>query len=139
MAQTQQNDGFQSRLTRRVWKLFYWTFAWVLSTALLALGPKYFWNRGKALTLVAFGIDLAVGVGMILANKSFLQDQDELQRKIHLEAMGITLGVVFIAISAYPLARAYEAVPFDAGVAHLAVLMSVTYLTSLLMGHRRYR
>ncbi len=48
-------------------------------------------------TLLAVGLDVAVGVGMILATKKYVVELDELQRKVYLNALGITMGVGLIA------------------------------------------
>ena len=40
--------------------------AWVAATALMAFGPKFLWNKTLVFTLLAVGLDVAVGVGMIL-------------------------------------------------------------------------
>ena len=49
-----------------------WNGAWVAATALMAFGPKFLWNKALVFTLLAVGLDVAVGVGMILANKKYL-------------------------------------------------------------------
>lgn len=136
-----------SRLRARTRKgtrtLHYWTSAWLLSNALLAFGPEFLWDEMLEATLVAFGISVAIGVGFIIANKKHLQTLDELHQKVMLDAMAITLGVVFVVGVPYSLLDAYEVVGFDSGIAipiaALYVLMSVTYKVSMVLGLRRYR
>jgi hypothetical protein len=82
---------YQSRIRTNVIRLFRWNGAWGAATVLMALGPKFLWNKALVFTLLAVGLDVAVGVGMILANKNYLAELDELQRKFQLNAMGITL------------------------------------------------
>src|ERR1700722_20773747 len=85
-------NSYQSRTRTNVIRLFRWNGAWGAATALMAFGPKFLWNRDLVFTLLAVGLDVAVGVGMILANKKYLAELDELQQKVQLNAMGITLG-----------------------------------------------
>jgi hypothetical protein len=135
----QPESRYQSRVRTNVRRLFGWTAAWGAATALMAFGPKFLWNKAPVFTLLAVGLDVAVGVGMILANKNYLAELDELQRKIQLNAMGITLGVGLIAGVPFSLMDTYHLIPFHADIANLVILMSLTYLVSNLYGTWRYR
>jgi hypothetical protein len=131
--------GYESRIRTSVIRLFYWDGAWGAATALMAFGPRFLWNRALGLTLLAVGLDIAVGVGMILANKNFLAELDELQRKVQLNSMGITLGVGLIAGVPLSVMDAYHLIPFHGDIGYLLILMSVTFVVSNLYGTRRYR
>lgn len=139
----QQGSRLHSRIRKRTRTLFYWTLAWVLSTTLLAFGPRFLWDESLAVTLIALGISVASGVGLIIAYKKHMQALDELHQKVMLDAMAITLGVVFVAGVPYSLLDAYDVVGFDSGIAiptgALYVLMSVTYMVSMVVGLQRYR
>ncbi len=130
---------YESRTRMNVIRLFRWNGAWGAATALMAFGPKFLWNRALVFTLLAVGLDVAVGVGMILANKNYLTELDELQRKVQLNSMGITLGVGVIAGVPLSVMDAYHVIPFHADIAHLSILMAVTFLVSNLYGTWRYR
>jgi len=132
-------NGYQSRVRTNVIRLFLWNGAWVAATALMAFGPKFLWNKTLVFTLLAVGLDVAVGVGMILANKTYLAELDELQRKVQLNAMGITLGVGLIAGVPFSVMDSYHVIPFHADIAHLLIFMSLTFVVSNLYGTWRYR
>jgi hypothetical protein len=132
-------NGYESRVRTNVIRLFRWNGAWAAATALMALGPKFLWNKALVFTLLAAGLDVAVGVGMILANKNYLAELDELQRKVQLNSMGITLGVAVVAGVPISVLDAYHVIPFHADVAYLLILMSLTFGVSNLYGTRRYR
>jgi len=132
-------NGYQSRVRTNVIRLFRWNGAWGAATALMAIGPKFLWNKALMFTLLAVGLDLAVGVGMILANKKYIAELDELQRKVQLNSMGITLGVALIAGVPLSVLDAYHVIPFHADIAYLLLLMSLTFAVSNLYGTRRYR
>jgi hypothetical protein len=131
--------GYQSRTRANVIRLFRWNGAWAAATALMAFGPKFLWNKAFVFTLLAVGLDVAVGVGMILANKKYVLELDELQRKVQLNSMGITLGVALIAGAPFSVMDSYRLIPFHANIAYLLVLMSLTFAVSNLYGTRRYR
>jgi hypothetical protein len=132
-------NGYESRTRTNVIRLFRWNGAWAAATLLMALGPKFLWNKALGFTLLAVGLDVAVGVGMILANKKYIADLDELQRKVQLNSMGITLGVGLIAGVPLSVMDAYHVIPFHADIAYLLILMTVTFAVSNLYGTRRYR
>jgi len=140
MNQTGQLEGgYNSRIRANVIRLFYWNGAWVAATALMAFGPKFLWNKASVFTLLAVGLDLAVGAGMIVANKKYIAELDELQRKVQLDSMGITLGVALIAGVPFSVMDAYHLIPFHADIAYLLILMSLTFAVSSLFGTWRYR
>jgi len=132
-------NGYQSRIRTNVIRLFRWNGAWGAATALMAFGPQFLWNRTLVFTLLAVGLDVAVGVGMILANKNYLAELDELQRKVQLNSMGITLGVAVVAGVPCSVMDAYHVIPFHADIAYLLILMILTFAVSNLYGTRRYR
>jgi hypothetical protein len=131
--------GYQSRTRTNVIRLFGWTVAWGAVTALMAFGPKFLWSKALVFTVLAVGLDVAVGIGMILANKKYLAELDELQRKVQLNSMGITLGVALIAGAPLSVMDAYHVIPFHADISNLLILMSLTFVVSNLYGTRRYR
>lgn len=132
-------NGYRTRLAAGTLRLFFWASAWVAATALMRFGPKYFWNGAMVFTLLATGLDLAVGLGLILAHKTYLTNLDELQRKVYLEAFGITAGVAVVVGVPMSLMDSYGFISFHAEIWHLIVLMSLTYAASVVYGNLRYR
>src|SRR5882757_3263357 len=132
-------NSYQSRIWKRTIRLACWGGTWLAATALMKFGPKFLWNKALVFTLLAVGLDVAVGVGMILANKSYLAELDELQRKVQLNAMGITLGVGLIAGVPFSVMDSYHLIPFHADIASLLILMALTFVVSNLYGTWRYR
>jgi hypothetical protein len=132
-------NGYQSRLRRNLKMLAYWNLAWVAATALMSFGPKFLWHRALLFTLLAVGLDVAVGIGMILATRKYVAELDELQRKVYLNALGITVGVALITGVPYSVMATYLVIPFKADIAHLVIIMALTFLASILYGTWRYR
>jgi hypothetical protein len=132
-------NRYQSRVRANVIRLFRWNGAWGAASVLMAFGPRFLWNKALVFTLLAVALDVAVGVGMIVANKKYIAELDELQRKVQLDSMGITLGVALVAGVPFLVMDAYHVIPFHADIAYLLVLMSLTFAVSNLYGTRRYR
>ena len=78
----------QLRQTQR--PLFLFTGLWVVSTALLTFGPKY-WSYQLGLTVFAILLNLVAGATMLIAYFRHIKTMDELQRQTHLEAMSLFL------------------------------------------------
>ncbi len=131
--------GYQSRFRTNTKRLVGWNGAWVAATFLMLLGPKVLWNNALGFTLPAVGLDVAVGVGMVLATKKYVMELDELQRKVFLNALGIAMGVGLITGVPLSAMDAYHVIPFHANIGLLIVLMGLAFFVSFLYGTWRYR
>jgi len=120
-------------------RLAVWTTAWVVTQALAVFGPGHVWQSGESLTALALLINLGAGVGMIMAIRRHLNGLDELQRKIQLEAMALCLGVGLVGGMAYTTLGATNLIQIDAKISHLVILMALTYLVGVILGHRKYQ
>lgn len=134
-----QESGYQSRIRTSNLRLARWTGAWVAATLLMAFGMKYLWKKAVGFVFLAVGLDVAVGVGMILATINYVAELDELQRTIYLNALGITLGVALIVGIPYSMMDTYGVIPFQAEIPHLIILMGLTFKLSFRFVARRYR
>jgi len=132
-------NSYQLRTRANILRLFWWNGAWVAATALMAFGPKFLWSRALLVTLLAVGLDVAVGIGVILANKKYIAELDELQRKVYLNALAITVGVAVIVGIPFSVMDTYHVIPFKADIAHLVILMGLTFGVSVAYGSWRYR
>jgi len=130
--------GLAQRTRQNTARLAAWTGAWVITLALAVFGSLLLWDS-KALTLGAILVNVGVGIGMIMANKRHLDGLDELQRKIQLEAMGIALGVGLVGGMAYSTMDVTDVMPGDAEISFLVILISLTYLVSVVVGVRKFK
>ena len=125
-------------LKKNTKKLAIWTVAWVGTLAFLSGGVNNLWDS-LLITKIGLSINFAIGIGMIIANKNLFNHYDELQRKIHLEALALTLGLtVVVGISCE--------VSFDLGIInsepeteYLILFISFSYIVSVLLNSRRYK
>ena len=98
-----ENQDWSTRVKKNTINLALWTGAWTSSMALATFGPMVIWQGNDALTITGIIINILLGVGMILANIRNLNGMDDLQKKIHLEAMALALGVGVIGGLSYSL------------------------------------
>ncbi len=132
-------DNWKLRNKRNTLRLGLWTAGWLVTLALATFGPKLLWNFNTAFSIPAIILNLLVGVGMIWANIVQLKGLDEMQQKIQLNAMGITLGVTLVAGISYSLLDITKVIQFDAEISFLVMLMGLTYLIAILIGNRSYQ
>lgn len=134
------NKRYESRVAKSTLKLLCWSVAWVLALGLLAVGEDFLWEDASTVpTVIAFAIAVLVGIGMVIANKNYLKDLDELQQKVWLEAMSITLGVPLAVGVPYSIMVEHGVAPSDKWFTYLIILMSLTFFASFILGMRRYK
>lgn len=117
----------------------YWTLAWVATTAVAAFGPRLVWNFATLPTVLGVLTNIVVGFGMILATRRHLRGLDEMQQKIFLDAGALTLGVGLVCGSSYELLEDIKLITFEPEIPHLAILMCLTFMVGMVVGHRKYR
>ena len=119
-------------------QLALWTWTWVATLALATFGPKFIWEGNMGLTVGAIVLNLANGVLMILANRKLFNHLDELERKIQLESLGLTLGLTVVVGLTYSLLYQTNLIPGDAEIGILVGFVGITYMIALLINRRRF-
>ena len=135
---TETNSNWAQQTKKNTQRLGKWTIAWVLSVALATFGPIFLW-QSATLSIIAIGLNLILGIGMIVANKIYLDGLDELQKRIQLEAMALTLGVGLVCGIAYTILDVVNVIAQDAEISYLIILLGITYLIGITIGQLRYR
>jgi hypothetical protein len=116
-----------------------WTLAWTLSMAIATFGPQFLWNEESIGTLLAIIVNLILGVRMILANRKFINSGDELQKKIQLESLGLTLGLAVIVGLSYSLLDQMNLISGNAEISILVLFIGITYLVTMTVNNRKYK
>lgn len=133
-----QRSGGHQRQVEANTQLALWTLAWTASVALAVFGPSYLWDSPAA-SWTAVALNVAVGIGWIIAHARYLRGIDELQRKIMQDALAVTLGVGWVGGFAYLIADTADLVATDINVGLFPVLLAVVYIVAIIGGHVRYR
>tara|TARA_B110000285_G_scaffold174479_1_gene195634 strand:- start:297 stop:704 length:408 start_codon:yes stop_codon:yes gene_type:complete len=116
-----------------------WSVLWVVSMAITTFGRIFIWEENTALNILTILINLGFGVGMILANRKYINALDDLQKKIQTDAMGIALGVGVVGGLSYSLLDQSNVITQDAEIGFLVMLISLTYMIGTLIGQKRYK
>jgi hypothetical protein len=118
--------------------LFLWTSAWVVSIAVATFGPIWVWESNKIVIGLSILATVGIGIQMLRANILHLRGLDELQQKIHLEAMSITLGLALIFGLAFSLLDTTNMISGDAEISFLVIFMGLTYVAAVFINNWRY-
>jgi hypothetical protein len=132
-------NKYKDRNSQNTRNLKMWTAAWVVSMAITVFAPKFVWDFNTLLTIIGVVVNLAIGFGMLLANRRYLRGLDEMQQKIMFDAMGLTLGVGMVVGLSYELLEDIKLITFQPEIGHLVVIMCLTYLAGIIAGHRKYK
>lgn len=125
--------------TKRVKKLAIWTWSWVATLAIATFGPEFIWDNHPFLTTFAILVNFANGVLMILANRDLFNHFDELEKKIHLESIAITLGLSMVVGLTFTILDQQDLIPFDANISYLVMFMGICYLVAIVINTKRYK
>ena len=115
-----------------------WTWTWVGTMALATFGPKFIWEGQTVLTSLAILVNLLNGVLMISANRKLFNFYDELERKIHLESLALTLGLTVVVGLSYSLLDQTNLISFDAEIGVLVLFVGVTERITFFINRKRY-
>ena len=118
--------------------LLIWVLAWVVSTAVLSAGVNNLWDS-LLLTKIGLFINLALGVGMIIANKNLFNYYDELQKKIHFEAMALTLGLTVVVGLVYEISFDFGVINSEPEFEYLVLFICFSYMTSIIVNSLRFK
>ena len=115
-----------------------WTLAWVASLAFLTGAENSLWDN-IIFTQIGLIINLAIGIGMIIANKNLFKTYDEQQKKIQFEAMAITLGLAVVVGLTYEVSFDFGVINSEPEFEYLVLFISFSYTASNIINARRYR
>ena len=99
--------------------------------------------EGDIVTNTAVTVLLTAGVGalgvvLVLAYRRFIDQTDELMRKIQLEALALTVGAGWVSAFVYSLLQNGDLVSPEWATTTLIMVLAITYTIGVAIGRRRY-
>ena len=119
-------------------RLALWTLLWVVTQAIVVFGYRELWNEIRWITALVLAVNVILGLGMVWTYRNLMDLFDELERKIQLESMALTLGLTLVAGLGYTVMDITNLIPWDAEIGNLVFFMGVCYITCILVNTRRY-
>ena len=113
-----------------------WTLAWAVTMVLADKAELYGWHSSSMISIIAIVVNTGLGLGMIMAFMRFLKGMDELQQKIQLNSLAMSVGVGIVGGFTYSLLATANFIA-DAEASDVLLIMSVTYMVGVIIGHIR--
>jgi len=122
---------------RRTLQLAIWMVVWLLTLAVAQFGPEL-WHS-PAISWIAVIVNLAAGVGLIVAVTRYLRAIDDLERKMLLDALAVTLGVGAVGGFSWVVADAAGLIAVELSFGVLSIVLAVVFTVAIVVGRIRYR
>ena len=113
-----------------------WTLAWAVTMVLADKAELYGWHSSSMISIIAIVVNTGLGLGMIMAFMRFLKGMDELQQKIQLNSLAMSVGVGMVGGFTYSLLATANFIA-DAEASDVLLIMSVTYMVGVMIGQIR--
>ena len=120
-------------------QLAIWTGAWLVSLAVATFGSLLLWESSVMLTLASILLNFAIGIGTIRANIRHIHSLDELMQKVHLQALGMAVGIAIVTGISLSVLESTKLLPFKADITIMVVILGLAYGIGTAVGMRRYR
>ena len=79
-------------------KVLIWTFTWLISFAILVVGPKELWEN-TTITIFAALVNFILIIAMLFANKNQFDGFDEFEKTVQLNAIALSLFLtIFVGL-----------------------------------------
>lgn len=115
-----------------------WALVFAVTFVLSTWAIRSEWITSSLLTMALIAVNLITGTVMVLSYRRMIKELDELQRKIQLEALALSIGVAVVGgftISLMAIAGYLD----HARAAYVVSMICVTYSAATLYGCRRYQ
>ena len=115
------------------------TTIWLITMAIAAFGPTLLWDNQASITLLAIALNLIAGLFVIKSNLQYWNSLDEMIQRVHLNAMGIALGLGIVGGLSFSLLETSDIIQTEFDLSFMVILMSLSYLISIIVGMKRLR
>ncbi len=117
-------------------RIILWSFLWGSSFVAVTQAIRREWLP-LGVSLAGVAVTALLGVATLLAHHRYLQEADELRRKIEMEALALAFGVGVVGGLTYWQLVVSGAAPAT-GFSYVFVAMILAHPVGVLIGHRRY-
>jgi hypothetical protein len=131
------NKGLPERDIKNAARANFWIVAWTLILVVSSIYVKYEEGGSLVPSIIAFSAITLIGIGMILSYRKMLKALDEMERKIQLDALALSVGVTIVGFGSYSILEKAGLLP-DLSASYVIACMGFTYMVGLIAGRVRY-
>ena len=129
---------YDRRSIRDNLKVVGWILSWMATLVVSDKAALYDWWSSEWLTLLSIAVNAGLGLWVIRTYVKLLRGMDDLQRKIQLEAIALSLGITAVGTITYSLLVTWGYIQ-DEEVNDIFLLLCVSFSFSLILNSVRYR
>jgi len=111
---------------------------WAGTLAVTAFSKEYTWHNTMLFISIIFTLHTAIGIFMVLSFRKFLKELDDLERKIQLDALALSVGITIISFSSSSILSMVGIIE-KLDQSSLIMLMAITYMIGIVAGRIKYR
>lgn len=130
--------SYDARTVRDQLLLVAWVFIWMASLTVADKAHLYGWWKSDWAGVAGIAVNILIGLSMVGYFMRMLNRMDELQRRMQLNALSISLGISIVGCSAYMLAVTWGFI-VDEEVSDIFMLICLSYSASTIYMVWRYR
>jgi len=131
-------SNYDKRSIRENLKLVLWVFVWTASSVISQKAKAYGWWEAEWITLLSIAINAALGLLLVHYYRQMLNRMDDLQRKIHLEAISISFGLGLVLSISYTILVTWGYI-INEQVSDIFTLMCISYAAAIVSNTVRYK
>ncbi|RYV01176.1 hypothetical protein SOPP22_16610 [Shewanella sp. OPT22] len=114
-----------------------WGLMWAITLCATIFMIEYKWFNHLPYVIIALAINAGTGIAMVLAYKRLLAHLDEMERKIQLDALALSVGITIILYAGGSILEKAEIIS-HLSPSTLIVSISLSYVVGLISGRVRY-
>lgn len=133
-----ESGSYDRRTVKDQLLLVAWVFIWVASLTVADKAQLHGWWESDWAGAIGIAVNVLLGLCMVAYFMRMLNRMDDLQRKIQLDALSMSLGISLVGCSAYMLAVTWGFIQ-DEEVSDMFMLMCLSYAASSIFLVWRYR
>lgn len=133
-----ETDSFSTRYKKNKSRFLGWMITWVATMILADKAELYGWYASGLISMLAIVINAGLGIGMTVMFIRFLNHLDELQRKIQMDSLAISVGFGIVGGATLSLLATANFIP-QAEASYVMFLMMGSYVVGVIVGEVRYK
>ena len=130
--------NYDKRSIRDNLKFVSWVFLWTASSVICQKAKAYGWWEAEWITLMSIAVNAALGLLLVHYYRQMLNRMDDLQRKIHLEAISISFGLGLVLSISYTILVTWGYI-INGQVSDIFTLMCISYAAAIVLNTVRYK
>jgi hypothetical protein len=131
-------SNYDKRSIRDNLKFVLWVFVWTASSVISQKAKYYGWWEAEWITLLSIAVNAALGLLLVYYYRQMLNRMDDLQRKIHLEAISISFGLGLVLSISYTILVTWGYI-INEQVSDIFTLMCISYAAAIVLNTVRYK